>query len=817
MPIFHDIQEDPPSEADMSMEPTVHGTEHSDLMQSRSGNDSSRPPSRLETQYPFTAMQNPTVAYGSYLAGSGITRGELIQRLKRAQSPVQSHTRPASRDRSRPASRSSHTRKSPSPLLPAVELRNASKELPNEGGENRASQWHAGMEIERPRSALHSGDFRQEASESTQRSEDPHEPLVPSQQPIATSPPAPWHSSFPIAAHRDLRSERNQQAPDLEDLRLRPNRSRAISQSLSKTGFFYQPPSSPLVQQSNNTDLGLTPRSSPSRGSRSPDANRRHTFSPYSFQTLQARAGPSSPSAPSLAKALKRENSAPYQAHQPRRSLSGFPSVSVSTPQTPYVQPRRTSVADVSPLHASMVGSYEESILRGRMSTTPSRPLNFIAQIGVLGRGKCKLQLKCPPHASVPFPAVFYSYGQVHGRRSSISEDSPSPYVGLVDLEHSLQSNESRKDSRRRQRQATPSDLDEPHQTRSDVEQENLLKSEQRKLEKMKRRSTSPKAPPGGSYRIPQQGQLQIVLKNPNKTAVKLFLVPYDLSDMPPGTKTFIRQRSYSAGPIIDMPISTRKNLGTDRPEAALSASDDPNERPVLRYLIHLHICCPSRGRYFLYKSIRVVFANRVPDGKERLRNEIQLPEPRYSAYKPSRDSTATTTGPPSAATERMLKRRSLGGPAVVSSAADYDRIDGVPSPYPLATRSFGSYPYNHDQPVNPIPFPFTRLQTLPSRPGSRESTRPESRQAMDVDCQSNANSNGTGEDSQTHEYGMASPGSTDGADLARMTSYDKLVRGEAGYPASPPEGLLARRLRGLDVQRNGMNGEDEMEWRDLR
>jgi hypothetical protein len=34
-----------------------------------------------------------------------------------------------------------------------------------------------------------------------------------------------------------------------------------------------------------------------------------------------------------------------------------------------------------------------------------------------------------------------------------------------------------------------------------------------------------------------------------------------------------------------------------------------------------------------------VVFANRVPDGKERLRNEIQLPEPRYSAYKPARDS----------------------------------------------------------------------------------------------------------------------------------------------------------------------------------
>ena len=48
------------------------------------------------------------------------------------------------------------------------------------------------------------------------------------------------------------------------------------------------------------------------------------------------------------------------------------------------------------------------------------------------------------------------------------------------------------------------------------------------------------------------------MIKNPNKTAVKLFLVPYDLSDMEAGQKTFIRQRSYSAGPIIDMPLKAK-------------------------------------------------------------------------------------------------------------------------------------------------------------------------------------------------------------------------------------------------------------------
>jgi hypothetical protein len=208
----------------------------------------------------------------------------------------------------------------------------------------------------------------------------------------------------------------------------------------------------------------------------------------------------------------------------------------------------------------SFVGSYEESILNGRMSTTPSRPLNFLAQIGVLGIGKCKQSLRCPPHVSLPFPAYFYSVGDY---------DSPSPYVGQIDLDSLSLS------------------------------------------------ATNPAGIPGGAYRIPQRGQLQIVIKNPNKTAVKLFLVPYDLRDMEPGTKTFIRQKSYSVG------------------EKGIDNVEKEKEKDSLRYLIHIHIVSPSRGRYYLFKSLRVVFANRVPDGKERLRNETLWPEPKYSPWKP--------------------------------------------------------------------------------------------------------------------------------------------------------------------------------------
>ena len=89
MPIFHDLQEDPPSEAGMSAQKAIHDGQDDGNVQSKASNDPSRPPSRLETQYPFTTLQNPTVAYTTYQAGSGISRGELIQRLKRAQSPVQ--------------------------------------------------------------------------------------------------------------------------------------------------------------------------------------------------------------------------------------------------------------------------------------------------------------------------------------------------------------------------------------------------------------------------------------------------------------------------------------------------------------------------------------------------------------------------------------------------------------------------------------------------------------------------------------------------------------------------------------------------------
>jgi Domain of unknown function (DUF4210)/Chromosome segregation during meiosis len=611
----------------------------------------------------------------------------------------------------RPSPKGSPKQSSSPTLLPSAEL----KEFPKTGQQENSEHIAAGMEIERPRSALHSGDFRKDSTSSNEGS---------TSLPMATSPPTSWHTELPplFTGPRSFDSSRP------------PSGSKSAFNS-SLASFISMPPTSPLHHASSTLD----PESPPleRKRSNSPEMdNRRHTFSTQSFQTFRSPAfsPTSTPSKP--IPTTRREPSMPYQAHQPRRSASGasqfYPGF---TPQTPRLRPRGSSISsEASPLqHAPMVGSYEESILRGRMSTLPSRPLDFVAQIGVLGKGKCKGSLRCPPHVIVPFPAVFYSYSSGNGR---ISNDQPSPYVGLIDIEHSVPHYEEKEgEGRRRRRFATPpGDLDDlflPLDSQVGTSAENRFQALRIKKENLKRRSQSPRAPPGGCYRIPQQGQLQIVIKNPNKTAVKLFLVPYDLSDMEPGHKTFIRQRSYSAGPIIDMPLSSRKNFGTERPEAALSNAEDLRDRPTLRYLIHINICCPAKGRYFLYKSIRVVFANRVPDGKESLRNEVQLPEPRYSTYKAARESTsshssttshqtsmAAAMGISDKASERSMRQFFFG-------SDNLDAIDGLEREVPRPYENLSS-PFIVPARVKPIPFTFPGLEPLVSRPSSRDQ--------MDVD-----------------------------------------------------------------------------------
>ncbi|KAG0369924.1 hypothetical protein BGZ54_008412 [Gamsiella multidivaricata] len=310
---------------------------------------------------------------------------------------------------------------------------------------------------------------------------------------------------------------------------------------------------------------------------------------------------------------------------------------------------RRSSLNPTSFSHGdlfgSLVGSYEESILSGRMSTLPSKPLIFTAQIGVLANQDykdCPPKLRCPKHVQLEFPAVFYDYdsssshhGHHHNSHHSIAHSlshqqylhhyystqsfqsksvhtfghhastSPSHHQPLGSFASSpaLSSYFSSSANMTSSYGSGPSSVSHNFAYTSPATHDDpiLPYVGNLDLDSGFRGSRRFARMPGG-MRIPLRGQVQVMIKNPNKTVVKVFLVPYDFTDMPPGTKTFLRQKYYSTGPGVGPVTSNQNSNGT------------------LRYAIHLQFCCPAPGYVYLYRSIRVVFANRVPDGKESLR-----------------------------------------------------------------------------------------------------------------------------------------------------------------------------------------------------
>ncbi|KAH6895808.1 hypothetical protein B0T10DRAFT_226505 [Thelonectria olida] len=697
-------------------------------------------------------------------------RATLIERLKRAQSPTwipNRHLETFLQHANTPTTPKRCQTPSETPnLLPPAQI----TPTKNESLESSDNRLQDGLSIERPRSALHSGDFTKEETHSDERAGLAN---LAHHDTRSTSIQTPWVRT---SSSRDFPSlNYDQRIPFFESAESFQSTTSPLSSSFSSS-FVYKPPTSPLVQSESYDEFDLSmPLDGIDFSTRI--GSRRHTsvsgtsspfISPSPRYSLPPRVPPS-----------YRREAFPYQAHQPRRSLTSTPSFlqgqQGDSPQTPaFLRSRRSSfVSDSSPLHhASMVGSYEESILRGRMSTTPSKPLEFVAQIGVLGKGKCKSSLKCPPHVSLSFPAVYYSYSSTsHGRSSS--EDGPSPYVGQIDLENGLPNPDDEQRSKRKaqSRYTERTSIEDDIDMRAGKSPE----TNARRNSRARRKSLGPKAPPGGSYRIPEKGQIQIIIKNPNKTAVKLFLVPYDLTGMEPGSKTFVRQRSYSAGPIID-------NVP---PTSELDSMD----KPILRYLVHLHICSPAKGRFYLYKSIRIVFANRVPDGKEKLRNETTWPEPRYTPYKPVRvmhPPTPALSGPgPILAAEKAWRRRSAGFNIGTSSQA-FDMMDGI---YGNAAPS--SFAAGNTHPIEPIPFSLTTHPTdnVRAAPGGIRS--PDSSQA-------------------------SAPSTTNSAPTSPAprgpTLYEKLNKGDLGYGGnafapvvngSPngAEGLLSQRLRSLGVK----------------
>ena len=385
-----------------------------------------------------------------------------------------------------------------------------------------------------------------------------------------------------------------------------------------------------------------------------------------------------------------------------------------------------------------------------------------------------------PPQVTVPFQAVFYDWAS-NTRMASIY-DEPSPYVGSIDLRNTKSMSSSRipqEDTFRASYHDPQSQLKPIGVPGKDLRPGKVIRPK-------KRKRNIPANVPEGSYRIPEQGQIQVVVKNPYKTALKLFLVPYDLCGITPGQKTFVRQRYYSAGPIIERPVTVASKRSI--------AQIDP-KRPTLRYLIHLKMCCPTKGYHYLYGTISVVFANRVPDDKEHLTKELQEPNPKYSLWKVDHDIARTPTPAMKDLEDRAFRRRSAG--------SGYSQWHTEPKSLHSHTGALFPHADADVPPVPPLPFHLP-LAAHPARAlGDHEASKGIDINELSPTSLSDFQPPSGNETQGTDEHPTS--------DNSESGNYMKLSKGDAGYGNSythngraPKSGLLARQLKRFGTQGDG-------------
>lgn len=107
-------------------------------------------------------------------------------------------------------------------------------------------------------------------------------------------------------------------------------------------------------------------------------------------------------------------------------------------------------------------------------------------------------------------------------------------------------------------------------------------------------------------YKIPKRGTVQVTLFNPHGTLVKLFFLVYDLTDMPPNSQTFLRQKT------LILPKTNDTDNQSDNNISRLTSSFVSITKRRVKYLIQLNIVSSKSGRVYLNRDIRIFISKKT-------------------------------------------------------------------------------------------------------------------------------------------------------------------------------------------------------------